>query len=48
MLNHYEAPEVVEIGRAREAILGSQKNVLFTVDDSPSSIPRETESADDE
>jgi hypothetical protein len=45
---NYEAPEVVEIGQAQQIILGSQKSVLFIVDDSPSSIPRETESEDDE
>ena len=48
MLNHYEAPDVAEIGRAQETILGSQKGLQFVVDDSPSSIPRETQSADDE
>lgn len=47
MINNYEVPEVVEIGRAQEVILGSSKlvNIFY---DGPDQDPRETETADDE
>jgi hypothetical protein len=47
MNNNYEVPEIVEIGKAHEVILGSQKGE-FLVDDSPLQGFRETEMADDE
>ena len=47
MINHYEVPEVVDIGRARDVILGSTKEIPL-VDDSPLQGYRETETADDE
>ena len=47
MINHYEVPEVVEVGRAQDVILGSSKLVeLFP--DSADQDWRETEMADDE
>jgi|GEM_PF-1414202 hypothetical protein len=47
MINHYEVPEVVEVGRAQDVILGSSKLVpIFP--DSPDQEWRETEMADDE
>ena len=47
MLNNYEVPEVVEIGRAQDVILGSSKLVEF-YPDSADQEWRETEMADDE
>jgi len=48
MINNYEVPEIVEIGRAQDVILGSSKAVLI-YDDSPfQPEQRETEMADDE
>ena len=47
MKNNYEVPEVLEVGRAQDLILGSSK--LWQVfDDSPGQFFRETEMADDE
>lgn len=47
MINNYEVPEVVEVGRAQDVILGSSKLVdLFP--DSPEQGWRESEMADDE
>jgi hypothetical protein len=47
MLNNYEVPEVIEVGRAQDVILGSSKLVPI-YDDSPEQTFRETEMADDE
>ena len=48
MTNNYEVPEVVEVGRAQDVILGSSKLVLI-FDDSPlQPDQRETDMADDE
>lgn len=48
MTNNYEVPDVLEIGRAQDVILGSSKLVLI-YDDSPfQPDQRETEMADDE
>jgi hypothetical protein len=47
MLNNYEVPEVIEVGRAQDVILGSSKLVQI-FDDSPDQTFRETEMADDE
>jgi len=47
MLNNYEVPEVIEVGRAQDVILGSSKLVPI-FDDSPDQTFRETEMADDE
>lgn len=48
MINNYEVPEVVEMGRAQDVILGSSKFVLI-FDDSPfQPDQRETDMADDE
>jgi hypothetical protein len=46
-MNNYEVPEIVEIGRAQDVILGSTKAVQAHPD-SPSQIWRETEMEDDE
>lgn len=47
MTNNYEVPEVVEMGRAQDVILGSSKLVeLFP--DSADQDWRETEMSDDE
>jgi hypothetical protein len=45
--NNYEVPEVVEIGRAQDVILGSSKFVQI-FDDGPDQDKRQTETADDE
>ena len=46
-MNNYEMAEIIEIGKAREVILGSSKLVqLF--DDSPFQEYRENEMAEDE
>lgn len=47
MINNYEVPEAVEIGRAQDVILGSSKlvNIFF---DGPEQEPRQTDQADDE
>jgi len=47
MINHYEVAEIVEIGRARDLILGSSK-IPQIFDDSPHQELRETETADDD
>ena len=47
MKNNYEGPEVMEVGRAQDVILGSSKLVPI-FDDSPDQTFRETEMADDE
>ena len=47
MPNNYEVPEVVEIGRAQDVILGSTK-VLQIFPDGPDQDPRDTEMAEDE
>ena len=47
MNNNYEVPEIVEIGKAHEVILGSLKDPpLF--DESPSQLYRGYEMGDDE
>ena len=47
MINNYEVPEVVEMGRAQDVILGSSKLVeIFP--DSADQDWRETDMADDE
>jgi hypothetical protein len=46
MNNHYEVPELVEIGRAQDVILGFTKGPIYP--DSPSQIFREIEDEDDE
>jgi hypothetical protein len=47
MINYYEGPEVVEVGRAQDVILGSSKLVeIFP--DSTDQDWRETDMADDE
>ena len=47
MINNYEVPEVLEVGRAQDVILGSSK-IPQIFDDSPDQGWRETEMADDE
>jgi hypothetical protein len=47
MSNHYEAAEIVEIGKAREVILGAPKGD-YLVPDSPGQDPRESMATDDE
>lgn len=47
MANNYEVPEVVEIGRAQDVILGSSKLVQI-FPDGPDQDPRATEMAEDE
>jgi hypothetical protein len=47
MTNNYEVPEVVELGRAQDVILGSTKGA-FMYPDSPGVGFRETDIADDE
>jgi hypothetical protein len=47
MMNNYEVPEVLEVGRAQDVILGSSKLVPI-FDDSPDQSFRETEMAEDE
>jgi hypothetical protein len=47
MINNYEVPEVVEIGRAQDVILGSSKLVEI-YPDSADQDWRETEMAEDE
>jgi hypothetical protein len=47
MINHYEMPEVFEVGRAQDVILGSSKLVEI-YPDSADQDWRETEMADDE
>lgn len=47
MTNNYEVPEVIEIGRAQDVILGSSKLVQI-FNDSPSQLRRQTEMQDDE
>lgn len=47
MINNYEVPDIVEIGRAQDVILGSLKDPpLF--DESPLQLYRGEEMADDE
>lgn len=47
MTRHFEAAEIIEIGSARDVILGSSKGpVIF--DDSPSETYRESAAEDDE
>jgi hypothetical protein len=48
MINSYEVPEVLEIGRTQDVILGSPKWVWFLFDDSPCAIPRMIEVEEDE
>lgn len=47
MGNHYETPEMIEIGRAEEIILGSSKEVE-NFPDSPAQDFREMITQDDE
>ena len=47
MTNRYEVPEVMEIGNARDLILGSDKSVPL-YDDSPVQERRTEEMSDDE
>jgi hypothetical protein len=47
MKNNYEVPEVTEIGRAQDAILGSSKDI-HVFDDGVGQPKRENELADDE
>jgi len=47
MINNYEVPEVIEVGRAQDVILGSSK-LIWKVSDSPEQDFREDEMADDE
>lgn len=46
-MNNYEVPEVVEIGRAQDMILGSSKLILIFPDGVGQDF-RETEMEDDE
>jgi hypothetical protein len=47
MINNYEVPEIVEVGRAQDVILGSDKLVpIFP--DSVDQDRRETQMEDDE
>ena len=47
MNNNYELPEVIEMGRAQDLILGSSKLVPIVLD-SPAQDRRQTDMADDE
>ncbi len=47
MNNNYEAPEVIEIGKAQDIILGAPKGD-FLIPDSPGQDPRESTATDDE
>lgn len=47
MANDYEVPEVVEIGNARDLILGVDKTFPF-VEDSPGQPRRTQQMSDDE
>jgi hypothetical protein len=47
MTNNYEVPEVVEVGRAQDVILGASK-LIWKFTDSPYQDFRETEMEDDE
>jgi len=47
MTNNYEVPEVLEVGRAQDVILGSSK-LVQVFEDSPDQGYRESEMADDE
>jgi hypothetical protein len=47
MINNYETPEVVEIERAQNVILGSPKDITYLFEDSPGDLPRMTEQAED-
>lgn len=47
MINHYEVPECVEVGRAQDVILGSSK-LVEKFPDSTDQDWRETDMADDE
>lgn len=47
MTNHYEVPEVIEIGNARDLILGSDKFFPF-FEDSPGQPRRTEQMSDDE
>ena len=47
MINDYEVPEVVEMGRAQDVILGSSK-LIPIFPDSPFQCFRENEIADDD
>ncbi|HJP94157.1 MAG TPA: hypothetical protein VJ875_19520 [Pyrinomonadaceae bacterium] len=46
-MNNYEVPEVVEIGRAQDLILGSSKIDGF-IPDGPDQPPRQTVMEEDE
>lgn len=46
MINNYEEAEIVEVGNARDVILGGPKGVAF--DESPAQGFRHEEMADDE
>jgi hypothetical protein len=46
MTNNYEVPEVIELGRAQDAILGSSKLIPVVIE-SPGQL-RESDMADDE
>ena len=46
MTHHYEAAEIIEIGRVQDVILGSTKGLFF--DDSPIQGLREDPTQDDE
>ena len=47
MINNYEGPEVVEMGRARKVLLGSCK-LCPIFPDSPNQPDRENQTGDDE
>lgn len=47
MNNHYEVPEVIEIGRAQDVILGGAK-FLQIFNDAPSQARRDAAIQDDE
>ena len=47
MIDHYEVPEVIAIGRAQDEILGSPKDLVI-FDDSPSQDWRNDPCQDDE
>lgn len=47
MINHYEVPEVVEIGKAQDVILGSSK-LVNNVYDGPIEDPRESHEMSDD
>lgn len=47
MRNNYEIPEVNEVGRAQDVILGSTKEINI-VDDGPTQPKRQNQQADDD